>query len=105
MSLKRFEQLDSEIRDWVKTKGWEVVGRAEYDAGSKIYSWRLKLRPGKASTLRIARKLLEDYPTFVVLYHLDNLNVAAAIRARPGAGFVLEQKGRTVSFEEAAELS
>ena len=33
----------------------------------------------KSPTLRISRKMLEDYPALAVRYHLDQLNVAAAI--------------------------
>ena len=35
-----------------------------------------------------------------MLYHLDSLNVAAAIRARPGARYVVVQNGSRVTLEE-----
>ena len=103
MTWQRFEHTDPEIRRWIKTQGWELLGRSEYDAGTKIHTWRFKLRGGKSSSLGISRQILEDYPAFIVLYHLDTLNAAAAIRAKPGAGFVLVQKGQTVTLEESGD--
>ena len=100
MSWKPSADIDEEVRGWMKAKGWEVTG-AEYDFDRKVYAWRHEVRVGKSPTLRISRKVLEDYPAFAVLYHLDTLNVAAAIRARPEAQYVLVQNGLTVSLEEA----
>jgi len=44
--------------------------------------------------------VLESYPAFVVLYHLDELKVARAIRAQPEAHVVVAQKGLTVALDE-----
>lgn len=49
---------------------------------------------------RISRQVLEDYPAFVVVHHLDELKVAQAMRARPEARLVVVQKGSTVVLEE-----
>jgi hypothetical protein len=49
----------------------------EYD--HEVYAWRHELRGGKSPTLRISQEVLEGYPPFAVLYHLDSLKAAAAI--------------------------
>jgi len=90
MTWKPSEDHDREIRRWMKAKGWEVT-RTNYDAEREIYAWRHELPGGKSPTLRIARYVLEHYPAFVVLYHLDQLKVAQAIRARPTARLVLTE--------------
>jgi len=78
-----------------------VSRRPEYDFDREVYAWRHEVRGGKSPTLRIERKVLEDYPAFAVLHHLDRLRVAAAIRARPDAHFVIVQDGSKVTLEEA----
>ena len=99
MSWQPTDDIDGEIRRWMKAKGWEVNRRPEYDR--EIYTWRHKA-PGRPShTLRISQKVLEDYPPFAVLEHLDRLNVATAIRARPYARYVMLQNGSRVTLEEA----
>jgi len=50
--------------------------------------------------VRISQKVLEDYPAFAVLEHLDRVNVAAAMRARPDARYVVVQNGLRVILEE-----
>lgn len=32
---------DTEVRQWMKSKGWKVTG-AEYDPGRQVYTWRAK---------------------------------------------------------------
>lgn len=72
---------------------------------------QLRLRPGnlclaspaprrQITYLRISRHVLEHYPAFVVLYHLDQCRVAQAIRARPEARLVVVQNGAKVSLME-----
>ena len=83
----------------MNARGWEVT-RTNYDADRKVYSWRHELPSGKSPTLRISRKVLEDYPAFVVVHHFDELKVARAIRARPEARLVVPQNGSRVSLED-----
>jgi hypothetical protein len=44
-------------------------------------------------------EVIESYPAFVLLYHLDELKVARAIRVNPTAPFVLVQNGARVALE------
>jgi hypothetical protein len=99
MNWKPSEEHDSQIRGWMKAKGWEVM-RTNYDLDREIYAWRHDLRGGPAPTLRISRKVLEGYPAFIVLYHLDHLKVGLAIQARPAAPLAVVQKGSTVVLDE-----
>ena len=65
----------------------------------KVYAWRHDLPGGKSPTLRISRKVLEDYPAFIVVHYLDELKVARAIRARPEARLVVVQNGSRVTLD------
>jgi hypothetical protein len=40
------------------------------------------------------------YPAFVVIYHLDQLKIAQALCADPGARLLLLQKGMAVVLED-----
>jgi hypothetical protein len=44
--------------------------------------------------------VLEHNPAFVILYDLDRLNVAGAIRDCPGARLVVTQEGTTIVLRE-----
>jgi hypothetical protein len=95
------EETDAEVRHWMRVKGWQVIA-SEYDAEREIYTWRAhSARSGHLPTLRISRGVLESYPPFAVLEHLDRLNVVAAIRKRPDARFVVVENGTNVTLEEA----
>jgi hypothetical protein len=83
----------------MKAKGWEVTSR-DYNFEQEIYAWRHEPRGGKSPTLRISRYVLEHFPPFALLYHLDQLNVAQAIRTNPGVRLVVQQKGTVVVLEE-----
>jgi hypothetical protein len=83
----------------MKTLGWQVT-RTEYGARSRVYGWRHEAPGHPAYTLRISRKVLEIYPAFVVLYHLDRLRVSAAMRKNPAARLVVRQKAAAVVLEE-----
>lgn len=85
----------------MKAKGWEV-DPTDYHFEQAIYAWRHELRGGKSPTLRIERKVLDQYPGFAIVELLDRLNVAAAIRARPEARYVVVQNGSSVTLEESA---
>lgn len=83
----------------MKTKGWEVTA-TDYHFDKEIYACRHQLRSGNSPTLRIARYVLEHYSGFAILYHLDNLRVAAAMKAKPGSSLVVIQRGTEVVLEE-----
>jgi hypothetical protein len=99
MNWKPSDDVDRDVRSWMNAKGWNVT-RVNYDSDRKIYTWRHDVRGGSSPTLRISRQLLEGYPAFVLLYRLDELKVARAMRAQPEACFVLVQKGSTVVFDQ-----
>ena len=58
---------------------------------------------GEPRVLRISVEVVEVYPAFAVLEHLDRLRVAAVIRARPDARYVVVQNGLRVTLEQALE--
>jgi hypothetical protein len=83
----------------MKAKGWEVT-KTDYHFEQAIYSWRHEVRRGKSPTLRIRRNVLEQFPAFALVYHLDQLKVTETIRADPGARLVVQLKGMVVVLEE-----
>jgi hypothetical protein len=62
MTWKPSEDVDREIRQWMKAKGW-VVTRTNYDADREVYAWRHDVRGGSSLTLRISRRVLENVVT------------------------------------------
>jgi hypothetical protein len=62
--------IDEKVRAWMKTKGWEVTS-TNYDFDREVYAWRHGQRYGNSPTAPIGRQVLEDYPAFVMLHHLD----------------------------------
>ena len=99
MTWKPTCYIDSEIRRWMKAKGWEVTS-IDYHFDQETYAWRHELRGGKSPTLHVHRHVLEHNPAFVVLYHLDRLKVARAIKAKPTARLVVLQKGAEIVLEQ-----
>lgn len=99
MTWKPSIYIDEEIRRWMKGKGWEVTS-TDYHFDHETYSWRHELRGGKSPALYVACNVLEHNPAFVVLYHLDRLKVAQAIKAEPTARLVVLQKGSQIVVEE-----
>jgi hypothetical protein len=97
MTWKPSSYMDEEMRRWMKAKGWEV-NRTQYGARSRVYAWRHEVGGGPSPTLRVSRKVLEDYPPFAVAEFLDRLKVAAAIRAKPDARLVVVQNGGKVAL-------
>jgi hypothetical protein len=84
----------------MKSKGWEVTG-AEYDSERQTYTWKGRsLRSGHSPTVRISQQVLTDFPAFAILENLHRLELAAAIRRRPDAQYVVVQNGLTVTLEE-----
>jgi hypothetical protein len=99
MTWRPSEDVDREVRGWMKAKGWEVT-RTNYDFDREIYAWRHGLRGGKSPTLRIARYVLEKYPAFIVVHHLELLKVARAIRARPEGRLIVGMDGGRIALKE-----
>ena len=94
-------ETDTEVRYWMRSKGWEVMG-ADYDFERKIYTWNARsVRSGHSPSLSISQQVLVDFPAFALLEHLDRLEVAAAIRRRPDVQFMVVQNGQTVALKEA----
>jgi hypothetical protein len=98
MAWSPSEYMDREIRDWMKSMGWEVT-HTQYGARSRVYAWRHESHVGGSPTLRISRDVLESFPPFVVVLHLDRLRVAAAIH-RPQFRLVVVQQGTAVVLAE-----
>jgi hypothetical protein len=86
----------------MKAKGWKV-NRTQYGSLSRVYAWRCERPHGVCPTVRITREVLETYPGWALIHHLDELRVAAAMRARPEARLVVRQKGDTVVLEDVPE--
>jgi hypothetical protein len=77
-----------------------VNSRPEYDPRKRVYAWFHQPLRGSPLVLQISREVLEDYPAFAILHHLDNLGVDTAIRTHPGARLVVLQKRTQVVLEE-----
>jgi hypothetical protein len=101
VNWKPMEDVDAEIRRWMKSKGWDVTG-VDYDPQREIYTWSARsVRSGHSPALSISRQVFADFPAFAILEHLDRLEVAAAIRRRPDSQYVLVQKGAAVTLQKA----
>jgi hypothetical protein len=100
MAWKPPTHIDEEISGWMKGKGWEVNTSSEYDARKRVYTWFHEPQSGPAVSLGISREVLDEFPAWAVLHHLDRLNVAAEIRRRPAARIVMVQKDGTVVLDE-----
>jgi hypothetical protein len=83
----------------MKARGW-TVSRTDYGLRSRVYAWRHEVRGRSSPTLRISRDILEAYPPFVVIEHLQRLRVSEAIRTKPDVRLVIVQRGNTVVLEE-----
>jgi hypothetical protein len=99
MTWKPTDDMDEQVRRWMKAKGWEVSA-TDYNFDQAIYAWRREQHSGKSPTLRIARNVLEHNPAFVILYRLDRLNVARAIRANPESRLVVTEESTTITLRE-----
>ena len=99
MTWKPTDHVDEQVRGWMRAKGWQVTA-TDHHFDQEIYSWRHQQPGGKSPTLRITRQVLEHNPAFVILYHLDRLNVAQAIRANPEARLVVTHDGTAITIKE-----
>ena len=82
MIWKPTDDADGSVREWMKARGWEVT-RTNYDSDRKVYAWRHDIPGGTSPALRISQQVLEDYPAFIVVHHLDELKVARPIPTQP----------------------
>jgi hypothetical protein len=99
MIWKPTDDMDRQIRGWMKLKGWEVT-RTNYDLDREVYAWRYDAREGPSQTLRISREVLEGYPPFAVLEQLGRLRVADRMRTYPHRRWVVVQRGTAVELVE-----
>lgn len=99
MAWKPTDHVEEQVWGWMRARRWEVTA-TDYHFDQEIYSWRHHQPDGNSPTLRIGRNVLQHNPAFVILYHLDRLNVARAIRANPKARLVVTQEGATVTLKE-----
>jgi hypothetical protein len=99
MTWKPTDYVDEQVRDWMRAKRWEVTA-TDYNFEQEVYSWRHQRPGGKSPTLRISRSVLEHNPAFVILYHLDRLKVAHAIRANPEVRLVVTEDGTDITLKE-----
>ena len=100
MNWKPSADIDENVRQWMRAKGWEVNCRPEYDSGREVYAWRHEVTSDNSPTLRVSRGVLERYPARAILELLDRLRVAAALQACPDCVLVVVQNGLRVTLEE-----
>jgi len=55
MTGKPSEDVDQSVREWMKTKGWEVT-RTNYDFDGKVYAWLHDLPSGKSPHYTVCEK-------------------------------------------------
>jgi hypothetical protein len=55
MTWKPSDDVDQSVREWMKTRGWEVT-RTHYDSKRKVYAWRYGVRSGPSPTLGQAHR-------------------------------------------------
>jgi hypothetical protein len=55
VTWKPTEDIDENVRQWMKAKGWEVRRPPEYDADGEVYAWRHDLQVGSSHTLRMEK--------------------------------------------------
>jgi hypothetical protein len=91
MTWKPTDHVDEQVRGWMRARRWDVTA-TDYYSEQEVYSWRHQQPGGKSPTLRIARNVLEHNPAFVILYHLDRLNVAAPYRPTPETRLVVVEE-------------
>jgi hypothetical protein len=80
MTWQPSEDIDCEIRRWMKAKGWEVTRTKQ--RRQEAFAWRHDIPSADALTLWMTRSVLEQYPAFALLEILDQLNVARAVGGR-----------------------
>jgi hypothetical protein len=97
MIWKPTDDMDREIRGWMKLKGWQVT-RTNYDEDRQVYAWRHDAREAPSQTLRISREVLEGYPPFAVVEHLGRLRVAERMRTQSHRRWVVVQRGSAVEL-------
>lgn len=87
-------QVDSAVRDWLKSKGLPVES-TRYYAEEEVYAWRHE-SAGGSPTLWIARPVLEDHSAGELVAALEALGVADRMRATPMARFLVVDEDTAV---------
>ncbi len=82
--------LDAKIREWMKAQGY-AVNSTRYYFDEAVYAWRHEEHEG-SPTLWITRAVLEHHDPTELVAHLDRLNVAARMRSKPKARFVIVEQ-------------
>jgi hypothetical protein len=96
MSWKPPFEKDACVRQWMKSRGFEVH-RTHYDPKREVYGWRQE--GAERHTLRIARFVIAFYTEAELRALLDRLKVAEAMRAHPKDYVLVSQKGDTVGLD------
>jgi DNA-binding transcriptional ArsR family regulator len=98
MTWKPKPDIDENVRQWMKAKGWEV-NRTEHGARSRVYAWRHEVRGKHADPSHLTRSP-RGLPPLALMEHLARLRAAAAISAHPEGRLVVVQTGTSVTLEE-----
>lgn len=80
-------EMDAKIREWMKDQGYPV-NSTRYYFDDEVYAWRHQEQLG-SPTLWITRAVLEQCDSTELCAHLDRLHVAARMRSKPKARFVV----------------
>ena len=98
MHRKPTEDVDREVRSWMRVRGWDV-SRTNYDPDREVYAWRhdcAVVHDPLSESPERSRDLLR----LCAVYHLDELKVARAVPAHPDSRLVVVRKGLTVTLDE-----
>jgi len=90
--------MDAKIREWMKAQGY-AVNSTRYYAEEEVYAWRHEEQLG-SPTLWITRAVLERYDPSDLVTHLDRLAVAARMRSKPKARFVVVERDSEIDVVE-----
>lgn len=86
--------MDAKIRQWMRAHGY-TVNSTRYYAEDEVYAWRHEEQEG-SPTLWITRAVIERYEPADLAEHLDRLKVAARMRSKPKARFVVVEQDSEV---------
>ncbi|MDQ3136459.1 MAG: hypothetical protein M3Q93_02600 [Gemmatimonadota bacterium] len=83
-------EMDAKVREWMKAQGYSV-NSTRYYFDDEVYAWRHEEQLG-SPTLWITRSVLEHCAPTDLAAHLDRLHVAARMRSKPKARFVVVER-------------
>jgi hypothetical protein len=99
MTWKPSDDVDQSVREWMKTRRWEVT-RTNYDSDRKVYAcvtmFEEDHHPPSGFPERFSRTTC-----FRSALPLRPAQVAQAMRAKPEVRLVVVQNGTRVTLEEA----